>query len=129
MGHHNEENSPIEFKIVKNSSPIKQIICGAQHTFAICENKKVYCWGYNASNELGLGYNEQIGFNKPIEFKIEGSSIKQIICGAHHTFAICENKKVYFFLFYFLRKILFQNLLLQKKKFFVFKLFLELKFL
>ena len=91
----NNKNKPVEFKIEGNSSPIKQIICGEYHTFAICENNKIYCWGYNSYGQLGLGDNDNR--NKPVEFKIKGNSspIKQIICGGHHTFAICENNKIY----------------------------------
>ena len=65
------------------------------YTFAICENNKIYCWGYNNYGQLGLGDNEDR--NKPIEFKIKGNSspIKQIICGSDHIFAICENNKIY----------------------------------
>ena len=48
-------NKPVEFKIEGNSSPIKQIICGGYHTFAICENNKIYCWGNNHFGQLGLG--------------------------------------------------------------------------
>ena len=84
-----------EFKIERNASPIKRIICGSDHIFAICENNKIYCWGYNGVGQLGLGDN--ITKNKPVEFKIEGnsSSIKEIICGGNYTFAICENTKIY----------------------------------
>ena len=95
LGDYVGRNTPVEFKIEGNLSPIKQIICGGYHTFAICENKKIYCWGYNTSGQLGLGDNNNR--NKPVEFKIEGnlSPIKQIICGWIHTFAICENNKIY----------------------------------
>ena len=51
----NNRNKPVEFKIEGNSSPIKQIICGGHHTFAICENNKIYCWGGNSYGQLGLG--------------------------------------------------------------------------
>ena len=37
-------NKPVEFKIEGNLFQIKQIIYGLQHVFAICENKKIYCW-------------------------------------------------------------------------------------
>ena len=65
------------------------------HTFAICENNKIFCWGYNSFGQLGLGDN--VNRNKPVEFQIKGnlSIIKEIICGHAHTFAICENKKIY----------------------------------
>ena len=89
------KNLPIEFKIKGNSSPIKQIICGAQHIFAFLKNNKIYCCGRNDYGQLGFFDNKII--NIPIEFKIEknSSAIKRIICGRHHTFAICENKKIY----------------------------------
>ena len=102
LGDNKNRNEPVEFKIEENSSPIKQIICGAYHTFAICENNKIYCWGNNNFGQLGLGRIKMLGFRfryktAPIEFKIEGNSspIKQIICGANHIFAICENNKIY----------------------------------
>ena len=87
-------NKPVEFKIKGNSSPIKQIICEEDYTFAICENNKIYCWEYNHFGQLGLG--DAIDRNIPVEFKIKGNSsgIKQII-RASHTFAICENNKIY----------------------------------
>ena len=95
LGDNDYRNEPTEFKIEENLSPIKQIICGAYFTFAIYENNKIYCWGHNIDGQLGLGDNDYR--NEPIEFKIEGNSspIKQIICGSHHTFAICENNKIY----------------------------------
>ena len=94
MGDNNNRNTPVEFKI---ESPIKQIICGAYHTFAICENNKIYCWGFNGDEQLGLGDNKER--NEPVEFKIERNSspIKQIICGESHTIVISENKKIYYY--------------------------------
>ena len=93
LGYTKDRNKPVEFKIDGNFSPIKQIICGSFHTFAICENNKIYCCGYNYFGQLGLGDFENR--NQPVEFKIKGnlSPIKQIICGENHTFAICENNK------------------------------------
>ena len=44
----NYKETNVEFKIEGNLSPIKQIICGWNFTFAICENNKIYCWGYNS---------------------------------------------------------------------------------
>ena len=95
LGDNEDRNEPVEFKIEGNLSPIKQIIYGFGHTFAICENKKIYCWGCNYEGQLGLGDNDNK--NKPVEFKIEEnlSLIKQIICGEDYTFAICENNKIY----------------------------------
>ena len=33
LGDDDHKNKPVEFKIEENSSPIKQIICGGDHTF------------------------------------------------------------------------------------------------
>ena len=48
----------VEFKIEGNSSSNKQIICEQFNTFAICQNNKIYCWGYNDFGQLGFGDNE-----------------------------------------------------------------------
>ena len=85
MGDFDEnKNKPIEFKIEGNSSLIKEIICGSCYTFAICENKKIYCWGNNYDGQLGLGdYDYR---NEPVEFfQGSSSSIKQIICCGNYT--------------------------------------------
>ena len=95
LGDYKDRTNPVEFKIEENLSPIKQIICGGYHTFTICENNKIYCWGRNYEGQLGLG--DQKETCNPVEMKIEGNSspIKQIICGKDHTFTICENNKIY----------------------------------
>ena len=61
-----DRNKAVEFKIEGNSSPIKQIICRNNYTFAICENNKIYCWGNNNYGQLGLGDNDNR--NKFVEF-------------------------------------------------------------
>ena len=65
------------------------------YSFAICENNKIYCWGFVFGN-MRIG-NIMEDRNKPVELKIDGtfSPIKQIICGRDFTFAICENNKIY----------------------------------
>ena len=42
------------------------MICVEDHTFAICENNKIYCWGKNDYGQLGLVDN--INKSQPVEF-------------------------------------------------------------
>jgi len=47
---------PIDFEL-----PVRQLDAGGSHTCAVLEDYRVYCWGWNAQGQLGLGHTDNVG--------------------------------------------------------------------
>ena len=90
------DSSPtlVKFRIVEPPSPILQVESGGGHTCALYENKRLRCWGYNSSGQLGLGHRGRIGDDEdPISSALVdvGANVVQISLGDFHTCALLEN--------------------------------------
>jgi len=96
LGDKIQRESPVEFKL-QNSSFIKKVLCGIEHTFLLTGDQKWFCFGCNESGQLGLGDVEDRLL--PVEFKLpnEHSPIKKIFIGARHSFLLTVDQKCYCF--------------------------------
>lgn len=75
---------------------IVSITCGRYHTIALDSNGKVYGWGSNMYDQLGL---EGFGSSpQPIELVLlAGKTIVEIACGSYHSIVIDNTGKLYAF--------------------------------
>jgi alpha-tubulin suppressor-like RCC1 family protein len=95
LGNTNHCNIPTEITYFKDTA-IKQIACGQLYTIVLTHSGKIYGWGQNYDGQLGLG--DQKNRKNPTEityFKQNCIKIKNIECGAHHTFALSDDEKIY----------------------------------
>lgn len=64
---------------------IRQIVCGASHTFILKESCELFGFGCGDDEQLGLGNLK----NKCVpKFVMKDENINQIICGGFHTFIL-----------------------------------------
>lgn len=68
---------------------IDQVAAGLHHTCALSVERRVYCWGDNASGQLGLGHDKPWGDEvgeEPIALDL-GGPVAEISAGAAHSCA------------------------------------------
>eukprot|EP01127_Copromyxa_protea_P016164 TRINITY_DN4758_c0_g1_i1.p1 TRINITY_DN4758_c0_g1~~TRINITY_DN4758_c0_g1_i1.p1 ORF type:complete len:544 (+),score=101.16 TRINITY_DN4758_c0_g1_i1:119-1633(+) len=72
--------------------PVKKLVVGHNHSFAILKESKIMSWGYNRCGQLGLGHTQHVA--TPTELPlIEGHKVIDIFCGPLQTWLITENLK------------------------------------
>jgi alpha-tubulin suppressor-like RCC1 family protein len=76
------------------SALVETVVCGAYHTFAILRNSEVFCWGYNAQGQLGLGDKKNRLAPTKMTFAFT-APVKFLSCGGNHTFALLKNKDIF----------------------------------
>ncbi|OII76156.1 regulator of chromosome condensation family protein [Cryptosporidium andersoni] len=77
-----------------NEKVIK-VSCGSFHTACLTDLNKAYTWGLGMQGRLGHGDTNDIYTPKLIE-SLAGLSVRNIVCGGHHTAILLNNGKVYF---------------------------------
>src|SRR5690606_32606823 len=55
LGNNSLANSPVPVPVQGLPGPVIQLDSGARHTCALTDTRAVWCWGYNASGQLGVG--------------------------------------------------------------------------
>jgi alpha-tubulin suppressor-like RCC1 family protein len=73
---------------------IKQIACGAEHSFILTDDNKIYSCGRNNEGQLGLENNKNQNIFQKINF--DKGEIKEITSGGWHTFILMQNNEMYF---------------------------------
>ncbi|KAL4499947.1 hypothetical protein ABPG72_015296 [Tetrahymena utriculariae] len=83
--------------LISDLSNIFQIVCGANHSYAIDNNFEVYAWGCNLGRKLGLSdeyYSQLFQVDIPEQIKIpvkvtelSNKKINNISTGTNHSFA------------------------------------------
>ena len=79
--------------------PAKQVAWGGYHACAVLEDGDLYCWGYNASGQLGYGHTELVGDDEtpeeagPVDV---GGTVVKVAIGRQgmHTCALLETGDV-----------------------------------
>lgn len=74
---------------------IKMIASGSSHTCAIASNDKVYCWGNNASGQLGDGTTTRRTSPILVSGVLAGLTINSISVGNDATCVIASDGKAY----------------------------------
>ncbi|KAG9301165.1 hypothetical protein G9A89_012548 [Geosiphon pyriformis] len=75
---------------------IKKIGCGNFHTLAADEEGHIYAWGLNNARQCLIDEGDHVKVPTEIPF-FEGSPVKQLAGGLHHSVVLLENGKVYTF--------------------------------
>jgi regulator of chromosome condensation len=80
---------------VLHLTKIKSIATGNNHVVALDSKGKAYAWGTGEQNQLGRRIVERTRYSSLTPCRLALSKIKQIACGAFHSFAIGEDGLVY----------------------------------
>jgi alpha-tubulin suppressor-like RCC1 family protein len=70
--------------LVPDLGNVKAIAVGYRHNLALKQDGSLYCWGYNASGQCGVGSNSS-EITTPTEVYPEGSQIVSISAGNKHS--------------------------------------------
>lgn len=83
--------------LISGLKKIKKITCGANHVLALDANGAVFAWGSGQQNQLGRRVVERTKVQGliPREFGLPKRAIKDIECGAYHSFAIDNKDRVW----------------------------------
>lgn len=83
--------------LIAGLKKIKKIACGANHVLALDANGAVFAWGSGQQNQLGRRVVERTKVQglTPREFGLPRKAIKDIECGAYHSFAIDNKDRVW----------------------------------
>jgi alpha-tubulin suppressor-like RCC1 family protein len=77
---------------VASSAPLTNVLAvssGIDHTCALKDDGRVFCWGWNSSGQLGDGLNVDRNMAAPVNFGTTNTTIMSAItAGALHTCAI-----------------------------------------
>jgi alpha-tubulin suppressor-like RCC1 family protein len=74
------------------SEKVIQISAGSRHGACVTEQGKLYTWGFNFYDQLGLGDSER-DFEVPtrVTKNIGHSRVKQVSCGYFHSGALLSS--------------------------------------
>jgi alpha-tubulin suppressor-like RCC1 family protein len=87
--------TPTYLEALENKSIVK-LDCGVSHTAAIDDKGRVYIWGSNEYQKLGLDPNTGEIVDTPQFMEaFEGIKIRDISCGEWYTCAVDEEGKMY----------------------------------
>ena len=86
-----DQNSPVAVSMSSNTA--KKISAGGEHTCAIFDDDKVYCWGENAVGELGIGSTTDQNTPTVVDLGTDKTATA-IGTGFAHTCALLNDKSV-----------------------------------
>ena len=86
-----DQNSPVAVSMSSNTA--KKISLGNQHTCAIFNDDKVYCWGENGLGQLGVGSTTDQNTPTVVDLGT-GKTATAISSGRFHNCAILNDKTV-----------------------------------
>ncbi len=75
-------------------SDAKQVSVGHAHACAVTAAGKLFCWGSNAFDELGIGETNETSKNAPVEVAALGSDVAQVFAGFRATCALLKSGAV-----------------------------------
>ena len=85
-----DTNNRITFtQVTTNTDDIKEIYCGAYHTFILKNDGTLWGCGANGNGQLGLGDNTNR--NTFTQVTTNADNIKEIYCGGDYTFILENN--------------------------------------
>jgi alpha-tubulin suppressor-like RCC1 family protein len=80
-------------KVTTNTSNVKEIICGSDHTVILKNNGTVWGCGDNTSGQLGLG--DETNRTTFTQITTNVSDVKQVLCGSGHTVILKNDGSVW----------------------------------
>jgi alpha-tubulin suppressor-like RCC1 family protein len=94
------ESNPVTIVASGESTKVKQIVAGFEHTCALLENDAVRCWGLGSFGRLGYGNTNSIGDTEApasagsVSVVRTGVKVLEIFAGAQHTCALLSSQRV-----------------------------------
>ena len=90
-GTNNDSTSPVSVTMTSNTAD--KISAGFEHTCAILDDDKVYCWGEGGSGQLGRGSTTDS--NTPVAVTLDSArTATDIRVGSGHSCALLDDKSV-----------------------------------
>ncbi|DBA87172.1 TPA: hypothetical protein ACH3X2_005178 [Trebouxia sp. C0005] len=74
--------------------PACQVVCGGEHTMAICQQGKVFSWGRGNCGQTGLGTTDTVTLPARLE-ALENHSVTQITAGLRHSMALTDSRQLW----------------------------------
>lgn len=81
---------------VVNTSDVKTVVGGAEHTFVIFVDGTIYGMGANDKGQLGLGFNSTEESFAPID-PLNDLQVEKIFAGGKTTFVLTDSNELYVF--------------------------------
>ena len=92
--------NPLKIEMFSISMKILKVSCGEGHVLAIVKdntsnNELIFSWGSNKNGQLGLAIKDNKTIPTIINYFLnyKNKKIKDICCGAYHSFVILDNEK------------------------------------
>ena len=93
LGLNDYKSRDIPTLVMKNKT-IRQVICGAHHSFILSELGELFAFGNNFDGQLGLGDNQSRHIPTLVMQDLE---IQNVVCGARHSFILKESGELFAF--------------------------------
>ena len=87
----------VSIQVLAEGPSIVDISSSSDHSCALFDNKKIKCWGRNASGQLGYGHRNNIGDDELASaqgFVDVGGDVLSVVTGGSHTCALLVDKTV-----------------------------------
>ena len=94
LGLNNTTDKTTFTQVTTNISDVKEVICGANHTFILKNDGSVWSCGRNNYGQLCLGDDTDRNTFTKVTTNIN-NDVKQIVCGDSHTFIIKNDGSVW----------------------------------
>ena len=89
-----DDEAQCEFRPLKFSHQIKQIVCGQEHTIILTVEGSLFGCGWNGHGQLGLGHTRNQHSFQSIGPFPNGQTVDVVSCGSAHTLIITSNGQV-----------------------------------
>jgi alpha-tubulin suppressor-like RCC1 family protein len=94
-GNYSSQSIPIKINGFENEKIIS-IACGGYHSLVLSNTGKVYSWGSNSCDQLGIG--NQTNQNIPQKLNLNNNQIfNSISCGSYHSLLLTADGDIYAF--------------------------------
>jgi RCC1 and BTB domain-containing protein len=94
-GNNTHQSKPIKINGFHNEK-IVSIACGNGHSLVLTEIGHIYCWGYNAYGQLGLGDSTSRNIPQKLDLK-NNETVESISCGFAHSLFLTTDGDIYAF--------------------------------
>eukprot|EP00850_Spirogloea_muscicola_P011088 SM000067S20365 [mRNA] locus=s67:597748:600451:+ [translate_table: standard] len=81
----------VDHRSLAGNDGVRSIHCGARHTAALTDTRRLYCWGWNKYGQLGTGSTNDC--DRPTEVFLplrSGEAVQAVACGWWHTLAVVD---------------------------------------